>query len=147
MRWLPVIPNTSESPAATLPLEPGATPQADVGAEPTAVPRARRVYVEVFGCQMNKLDAELLFAVLTDEGYRLTDRIEDAGVVLFNTCAVREQAENKAFSKVGALARQKKRDPDLVVGVLGCGAPLPARRHRLWPRRVPASARIHRRGP
>ncbi len=122
MRWLPVIPNTSESPAATLPLEPGATPQADVGAEPTAVPRARRVYVEVFGCQMNKLDAELLFAVLTDEGYRLTDRIEDAGVVLFNTCAVREQAENKAFSKVGALARQKKRDPDLVVGVLGCGA-------------------------
>ncbi|MEM7262511.1 MAG: tRNA (N6-isopentenyl adenosine(37)-C2)-methylthiotransferase MiaB [Planctomycetota bacterium] len=86
------------------------------------VPQERRVYLEVFGCQMNKLDAELMMGVLDDEGYRLTDRVEDAGVVLYHTCAIREQAENKVFSKVGALKALKKKRPDLVIGVLGCSA-------------------------
>jgi tRNA-2-methylthio-N6-dimethylallyladenosine synthase len=78
--------------------------------------------MEVFGCQMNKLDGELMLGALEEEGYRLTDDVRSAGIILYNTCAVREQAENRVFSKVGALRRLKERDPDLVIGVLGCSA-------------------------
>ena len=87
-----------------------------------SVPRERRVYLEVFGCQMNKLDAELLLGALDDEGYRVTDRIEDAGIILYNTCAIREQAENRVFSKVGGLRSLKRQHPDTVIGILGCSA-------------------------
>ncbi len=90
--------------------------------ETEGVPAERRVYFEVFGCQMNKLDAELMMSVLHEDGYRLTNRPEDAGVILYNTCAIREQAENRVFSKIGALRPLKKRKPDVVVGVLGCSA-------------------------
>ena len=86
------------------------------------LPRSQRVYFEVFGCQMNKLDAELAMGVLAEEGYRLTSNVREAGVVLFNTCAIREQAENRVFSKVGALRPLKREHPDLVIGVLGCSA-------------------------
>jgi tRNA-2-methylthio-N6-dimethylallyladenosine synthase len=89
---------------------------------PHEAPWEKRVYFEVFGCQMNKLDAELMMGVLADEGYRLTDDVQDAGVILYNTCAVREQAENRVFSKLGALKPLKRRRPDLVIGVLGCSA-------------------------
>ena len=91
-------------------------------AEGENVAAERRVYFEVFGCQMNKLDAELMMSVLYDEGYRLTRNVEDAGVLLFNTCAVREHAENRVFSKIGALKALKKRRPEVVIGVLGCSA-------------------------
>ncbi len=91
-------------------------------AEAAGVPRQKRVYFEVFGCQMNKLDAELMMSVLYDEGYRLTRNVRDAGVVLYNTCAIREQAENRVFSKVGSLRPLKERRPDVVIGVLGCSA-------------------------
>ena len=90
--------------------------------EAESVPLARRVYFEVFGCQMNKLDAELMMSVLYDDGYRLTSRIEDAGVVLYNTCAIREQAENRVFSKIGSIKWLKKKHPELVIGVMGCSA-------------------------
>ena len=86
------------------------------------LPRDKRVYFEVFGCQMNKLDAELAMGVLAEEGYRLTPNVREAGVVLYNTCAIREQAENRVFSRVGALRPLKKSHPDLVIGVLGCSA-------------------------
>ncbi len=102
------------------------TPSADGevwGSASTAdVPWEKRVYFEVFGCQMNKLDAELMVGALEEEGYRLTDDVEDAGVVLYNTCAIREQAENRVFSKVGALKPLKRRRPELVIGVMGCSA-------------------------
>jgi tRNA-2-methylthio-N6-dimethylallyladenosine synthase len=86
------------------------------------VPRQRAVYFEVFGCQMNKLDAELMMDVLGEDGYALTDDIEQAGVILYNTCAIREQAENRVFSRVGGLTGLKKKNPELVIGVLGCSA-------------------------
>ena len=74
------------------------------GSEMTGgVPLDRRVYFEVFGCQMNKLDAELMLGVLNEDGYELTDDPQDAGVILYNTCAIREQAENRVFSKLGNL--------------------------------------------
>ena len=96
---------------------------ASPGSEMTGgVPLDRRVYFEVFGCQMNKLDAELMLGVLNEDGYELTDDPQDAGVILYNTCAIREQAENRVFSKLGNLKGLKKSRPDLVIGMLGCGA-------------------------
>jgi tRNA-2-methylthio-N6-dimethylallyladenosine synthase len=89
---------------------------------PGTLPREKRVYLEVFGCQMNKLDGELMMAVLSEEGYGFVDRPEDAGVILYNTCAVREHAETRVFSKVGALRALKSKHPETVIGVLGCSA-------------------------
>jgi tRNA-2-methylthio-N6-dimethylallyladenosine synthase len=71
---------------------------------------------------MNKLDAELAMGALAEEGYRLTRTLRDAGVVLYNTCAIREQAENRVFSRIGALRPLKRRRPEIVIGVLGCSA-------------------------
>ena len=114
MKLLPILDPGSDAPDA-----PGG--HASSG-DAAAVPKHRRVYMEVFGCQMNKLDGELMLGALEEEGYRLTDDIRSAGVILYNTCAVREQAENKVFSKVGAIRPLKERDPDIVIGVLGCSA-------------------------
>src|SRR5262245_49674258 len=127
MRFLPVL---SPTPDRASPhgeggegislLDPAG--DAAAGHEAAAVAGATRAYFEVFGCQMNKLDAELMMGALLDAGYRLTDDVRDAGVVLYNTCAVREQAENRVFSKVGALKSMKRKRPELVIGVLGCSA-------------------------
>jgi tRNA-2-methylthio-N6-dimethylallyladenosine synthase len=87
-----------------------------------SVPRSRRVYLEVFGCQMNKLDAELMVGALLEHGYRVTDQIDDAGAALYVTCSVRQHAEDRVLSKIGGLKRRKRREPDFVVGVLGCMA-------------------------
>ncbi|MGQ9591446.1 MAG: tRNA (N6-isopentenyl adenosine(37)-C2)-methylthiotransferase MiaB [Planctomycetota bacterium] len=86
------------------------------------VPREKRVHFEVFGCQMNKLDAEIVLGALFERGYRLAQGIRDAGVILFETCAVREHAEDRVFSRIGALRALKEKRPDVVIAVLGCSA-------------------------
>jgi len=88
--------------------------------DPSAAPR--RVHVVTFGCQMNKYDSLLAEGRFRRAGYATTDRMEDADVVLFNTCSVRDHAEERAYSWVGDLKRAKAERPDLVVGVLGCMA-------------------------
>jgi len=81
------------------------------------------VYLETFGCQMNVLDSQLVTSQLRSLGYRFTDSQNHADVILYNTCSVREQAENKVWSRVGKIGRIKKSDrPDLVLGVIGCMA-------------------------
>lgn len=80
----------------------------------------RRVYLETFGCQMNELDSELVAGQLRTLGYSFTPEAEDADVVLYNTCSVREHAEQKVWSRLGELKEEKRRRPGLVVGVLGC---------------------------
>jgi len=82
----------------------------------------RTVYLETFGCQMNELDSELVAGQLGSLGYRLTRDAEGADIVLYNTCSVREQAEQKVWSRLGDLKERKAREPGLVVGVLGCMA-------------------------
>ncbi len=82
----------------------------------------KRVYLETFGCQMNELDSELVAGQLAALGYAFTSRAEDADVVLYNTCSVREQAEQKVWSRLGELRASKSDRPDMVVGVLGCMA-------------------------
>ncbi|MCA3004125.1 MAG: radical SAM protein [Planctomycetaceae bacterium] len=80
------------------------------------------VYLETFGCQMNELDSELVTSQLRALGYRFTPEAEQASIVLYNTCSVREHAEQKVWSRLGEMALRKARQPELVVGVLGCMA-------------------------
>ncbi|MGD1914849.1 MAG: MiaB/RimO family radical SAM methylthiotransferase [Phycisphaerales bacterium] len=81
-----------------------------------------RVYLETFGCQMNELDSELVAGRLAQLGYTMTREPDGADVMLYNTCSVREQAEQKVWSRLGELKKTKKGKPELVVGVLGCMA-------------------------
>ena len=83
---------------------------------------ARKLYIETVGCQMNVLDSELVVARLREAGYALTDRIQDADTVLYNTCSVRQHAEDKIYSALGRLKRFKERKPEAQIGVLGCMA-------------------------
>ncbi len=83
---------------------------------------ARTVYIETFGCQMNLADTEVVLARLGEAGYRRVDDVEQAGVVLYNTCAVRDHAEAKVRGRLGALKGLKRRRPDLKIGIMGCMA-------------------------
>ena len=78
--------------------------------------------VETWGCQMNVLDGQRMAGQLESQGLRRAAEGEQPGVVLLNTCSVREKAEAKVFSELGVLARRKQENPDLVVGVTGCVA-------------------------
>jgi len=82
----------------------------------------RRVYLETFGCQMNVLDSQLVHSQLRALGYVFVEDWETADVVLYNTCSVREQAENKVWSRVGRIGIHKRKHPEVVLGVLGCMA-------------------------
>ena len=82
----------------------------------------RRVYIETYGCQMNVSDSELMSGILTQNGYEMVDRLENANVVLLNTCAIRENAEEKVLNRLVHLHHRKRRQSDLVLGVCGCMA-------------------------
>lgn len=82
----------------------------------------QKVYIETVGCQMNVLDSELVIGALRKQGYVLTDTPAEADVLLFNTCSVREHAEDKIYSALGRVRNHKRRRPDAVIGVLGCMA-------------------------
>ena len=82
----------------------------------------KKIYLETFGCQMNVLDSELIEGQLRSLGFDFTTNCDDADVVLYNTCSVRELAENKVLSRLGRLKIRKSTDRDLVVGVVGCMA-------------------------
>ncbi|MEM1422947.1 MAG: MiaB/RimO family radical SAM methylthiotransferase, partial [Planctomycetota bacterium] len=83
---------------------------------------ARSVYLETFGCQMNELDSELVAGQLTALGYRMTPEQSDADILLYNTCSVRDLAEQKVRSRLGEVRLRKAQEPHLVVGVMGCMA-------------------------
>ncbi len=88
-------------------------------------------YVLTFGCQQNVADSEKLSGLALEMGYALTDRAEEADLILVNTCAIREHAENKALSTVGQYKRLKESNPDLVIGVCGCMVAQDHRRQQL----------------
>ncbi|MFG0257369.1 MAG: MiaB/RimO family radical SAM methylthiotransferase, partial [Phycisphaerales bacterium JB043] len=77
---------------------------------------------ETFGCQMNELDSELVASQLSSLGYRFVPEPHEADVVLYNTCSVRDLAEQKVRSRLGEVAIRKRKEPGIVVGVLGCMA-------------------------
>lgn len=80
------------------------------------------LYLETVGCQMNVLDSEMVVASLRQHGYRVVDSVEQADTILFNTCSVRQHAEDKIYSALGHLRRHKQRHPEKIIGVLGCMA-------------------------
>src|SRR3970040_748183 len=81
-----------------------------------------KLYIETVGCQMNMLDSELVVASLRKDGYELTATAAAADTILFNTCSVRQHAEDKIYSALGRLKHAKKHNPDKIIGVLGCMA-------------------------
>ncbi|KHL04862.1 UNVERIFIED_CONTAM: (dimethylallyl)adenosine tRNA methylthiotransferase, partial [Mumia flava] len=83
----------------------------------------KKVFIKTYGCQMNEYDSDKMSDVLNAaEGLVPTDTPEDADVILFNTCSVREKAQEKVFSELGRVKALKALKPDLVVGVGGCVA-------------------------
>ena len=85
--------------------------------------RPKKVFIKTFGCQMNEYDSDKMLDVLSDsEGMVKTDRPEDADVILFNTCSVREKAQEKVFHDLGRVRPLKELNPNLVIGVGGCVA-------------------------
>ncbi|MHC4620622.1 MAG: tRNA (N6-isopentenyl adenosine(37)-C2)-methylthiotransferase MiaB [Planctomycetota bacterium] len=83
---------------------------------------AATVHIKSFGCQMNKLDTALVTSALEKAGFRLTDSVRRADIVLINTCSVRHHAEQRVLSHLGHLKHIKETRPDLVVGIIGCMA-------------------------
>ena len=81
-----------------------------------------RVYIKTYGCQMNERDSEAVAAMLRTKGYAIVDNEFDADVVLLNTCSVRDQAEQKAIGKAGHLGKRKRKDPNFIIGIMGCMA-------------------------
>jgi tRNA-2-methylthio-N6-dimethylallyladenosine synthase len=95
---------------------------ADPKAPALEAPAKKKLYIETVGCQMNVLDSELVVGMLRDEGYELTDDIDRADTILYNTCSVRQHAEDKVYSALGRIRRLKERRPEVAIGVLGCMA-------------------------
>ncbi|HVU23055.1 MAG TPA: MiaB/RimO family radical SAM methylthiotransferase [Opitutus sp.] len=81
-----------------------------------------RVHIKTYGCQMNERDSEAVAAMLRARGYRIVPDEDDCDILLLNTCSVRDAAEQKAVGKAGYLLARKKKQPDLVLGILGCMA-------------------------
>jgi tRNA-2-methylthio-N6-dimethylallyladenosine synthase len=89
------------------------------GARPAGGPR---VYIETYGCQMNVADTDLVNGMLGESGLQGTSRADDADVILINTCAVREKAEERVYARAQELAAHKRRRPGVTLGIIGCMA-------------------------
>jgi tRNA-2-methylthio-N6-dimethylallyladenosine synthase len=83
---------------------------------------SRRLWIETVGCQMNVLDSELVVAALRRQGWQLTTSPAEADAVFYNTCSVRQHAEDKIWSALGRIRQEKQARPGLIIGVLGCMA-------------------------
>jgi tRNA-2-methylthio-N6-dimethylallyladenosine synthase len=81
-----------------------------------------KIYIRTFGCQMNVRDSELIAGMLMEKGHKMVDGQEKADVILFNTCSVRQHAEDRVIGNLQKLASRRKKDPNLRIGVLGCMA-------------------------
>lgn len=84
--------------------------------------KKKKAYIETYGCQMNVSDSELMQGILAARGYDVANTPEEADVILVNTCAIRDHAEQRVFGRVGELYKLKRDNPDLVIGVTGCMA-------------------------
>lgn len=83
---------------------------------------SKKLYVESYGCQMNFSDSEVVASIMTKEGYTTTRNIDEADVVLINTCSIRENAETRVRNRLTEFKKRKAEQPNLVVGILGCMA-------------------------
>src|SRR5262249_31292970 len=90
----------------------------------TSLRRMAKLHVITYGCQMNEYDSERVAGLLKVDHYELTESAHDADLILLNTCAIREKAEDKVFSKLGELRALKRARPHVRVGGVGCRAQL-----------------------
>lgn len=88
--------------------------------EMSTIGEGKKYLIRTYGCQMNEHDSEVMSGILSEMGYESTTDEEDADVIILNTCAIRENAENKVFGEIGHLKRLKVEKPDLILGVAGC---------------------------
>ena len=90
--------------------------------KPIIDPSKPKVYIETYGCQMTVNDSEVILSILQDAGYVLTESIEDADVILANTCSIRDNAEQRIWGRIDQFKIQKKKRPGVVIGIVGCMA-------------------------
>ena len=94
----------------------------EVPADMIGIGKGQKYFIQTYGCQANERDGETLAGILESLGYEATDEIKDAQVVLLNTCAIRENAEEKVFGKIGYLKKVKRTNPNVIFGICGCMA-------------------------
>jgi tRNA-2-methylthio-N6-dimethylallyladenosine synthase len=82
----------------------------------------KKVYIETYGCQMNVADSEVVVSILSGHGYEYTDDIKEAGLILINTCSIRENAEQRIWGRLKAIGHLKRKNPGIVIGMIGCMA-------------------------
>ncbi len=82
----------------------------------------KKLFFQTFGCQMNERDSEAVTGLLFDRGYEAVSLVEEADLILYNTCSVRDHAEQKIFGRMGSFRKLKEKKPELVIGILGCMA-------------------------
>ena len=87
-----------------------------------AVGDGRRLFVETYGCQMNVGDTEIVVSIMQKEGYFYTENIDEADIILINTCSIRDNAEQRIWGRLTEMRRLKKRKPSLLIGIIGCMA-------------------------
>lgn len=82
----------------------------------------RKLFIETYGCQMNAGDSEIVVSIMQDNGYRYTEDINQADIILINTCSIRDNAEQRIWGRLSAMRQLKKRKPSLIIGIIGCMA-------------------------
>jgi tRNA-2-methylthio-N6-dimethylallyladenosine synthase len=82
----------------------------------------RKVYIETYGCQMNVADSEVVVSILSGAGFEPTENIKEAGLILINTCSIRDNAEQRIWGRLTAISHLKKKNKDLRIGIIGCMA-------------------------
>ena len=82
----------------------------------------KKIYIETYGCQMNVVDSEVIFSIMRKEGYERTATMEDADIILANTCSVRDNAEQRIWGRLEVFRKQKESRPGVIVGIVGCMA-------------------------
>ena len=82
----------------------------------------RKLYIEPYGCKMNVCDSEIVVSIMQQEGYRYTESLEEADIVLINTCSIRDNAEQRIWGRLSEMRRMRKQKPSLIIGIIGCMA-------------------------
>ncbi|MBO5820400.1 MAG: tRNA (N6-isopentenyl adenosine(37)-C2)-methylthiotransferase MiaB [Alistipes sp.] len=82
----------------------------------------RKLYIETYGCQMNVGDSEIVVSIMQQEGYRYTESLEEADIVLINTCSIRDNAEQRIWGRLSEMRHMRKKKPSLIIGIIGCMA-------------------------
>ncbi len=90
--------------------------------KPITDPSRPKVYIETYGCQMNVNDSEVILSILQDAGYALTENIDEANVILANTCSIRDNAEQRIWGRIDQFKLQKRKRDNVVIGIVGCMA-------------------------